>query len=258
MMPKISVIIPTCDNSAGFLQRAISSVLAQDYCNFEIIVVNDGHKNISRKINNNKIKYINNAENSFNALGYGSAGYARNIGILNASGEYLAFLDDDDTFLPQKLSYQIANMMKLNSEISCTDAFIGVLPFKLPFFNRRFNNYYYLILKSKLKVFNLSDIPAELKLNLLLTHNFVITSTVIAKRSLIIKVGQFNNIKAGGEILNNELIFEDWDLWKRVSKETNFSYFDEPTIYYKRGKPIKYLKFLPKKIIAALIGFSKK
>ena len=91
-----SVIIPTY-NRAGIIGRAIESVLAQTYQNWELIVVDDGSTDNTKEIvmsyNDERIKYFwkENEERSI----------ARNFGIEKASGDYISFLDDDDYYLPE-------------------------------------------------------------------------------------------------------------------------------------------------------------
>lgn len=104
---KVSVIIPTY-NRASKICKAIDSVLLQDYKNFEIIVVDDGSKDKTRQIllskYGNKLKY-------FKILHNGVSG-ARNFGIKKADGEYIALLDSDDYWLPNKLSYQMEFLLE--------------------------------------------------------------------------------------------------------------------------------------------------
>ena len=100
-IPKVSVIIPSY-NRAGFLEEAIESVLSQDYENFELIVVDDGSTDETRNIVKEyaeRITYLY-QDNS-------GVSCARNMGIKRSSGEYIAFLDSDDKWLPNKLSCQI-------------------------------------------------------------------------------------------------------------------------------------------------------
>lgn len=101
-MPKVSVIIPTC-NRPDLLPRAIKSVLNQTYQDFEIIIIDDGQEksaeSVVRQFNNPRIKYIK------HETGKGGAA-ARNTGVKASSGEYFAFLDDDDEWLPEKLEKQ--------------------------------------------------------------------------------------------------------------------------------------------------------
>src|SRR2546429_9117536 len=101
-MPKVSVIIPTY-NRAEFLCSAITSVLNQTFHNFEIIVVDDASQDHTREVMNSlgdkRIRYIRHEKNKGVAA-------TRNTGLVNAKGTYIAFLDDDDEWLPEKLQKQ--------------------------------------------------------------------------------------------------------------------------------------------------------
>lgn len=101
-MSLVSVVIPT-RNRAELLERAIKSVLLQTYNNWEIIIVDDNStddtKLVVEKFNDDKIRYIT-------LIGKTGGAAARNVGINNANGEYVAFLDDDDEWLPEKLKKQ--------------------------------------------------------------------------------------------------------------------------------------------------------
>lgn len=102
-MPRVSIVIPTC-NRPELLKRALNSVLNQTYQDFEIIVVDDGQKESAEDVvgqfNGERIKYIKHAERKGGAV-------ARNTGIKSAQGEFIAFLDDDDEWLPEKLEVQM-------------------------------------------------------------------------------------------------------------------------------------------------------
>ena len=98
----VSVIIPAY-NGALYIAKAIESVLAQDYNNYEILVIDDGSKDNTQEVVNkyqDKVKYIY-QENQ-------GVAQARNRGLEIAQGKYIAFLDQDDFFLPHKLSSQVA------------------------------------------------------------------------------------------------------------------------------------------------------
>jgi glycosyltransferase involved in cell wall biosynthesis len=101
--PLVSVVMPTY-NGGKTIQRAIKSVLKQEYPNLELIVVDDASKDntieIVEGIKDTRIRIVKHSTNR-----NGSA--ARNTGIKNSKGEYIAFLDDDDEWLPEKLSEQI-------------------------------------------------------------------------------------------------------------------------------------------------------
>lgn len=109
-MPEVSVIIPFYEG-IDWLKEAVDSVLFQTYKEFEIIVVNDGSpEDISEFLSqySNKIKYIE-KEN-------GGPSTARNVGIEAATGKFIAFLDSDDRWLPNKLEIQ-TNLMKEHNAI---------------------------------------------------------------------------------------------------------------------------------------------
>ncbi len=101
-MVKVSVIIPAY-NGDRYITDAIAGVLAQTYTDCEIIVVDDGStdntKNIIQQYRN-KIKYYSQSNQGVAA--------SRNLGLSKAKGEYIAFLDQDDVFLPHKLALQVA------------------------------------------------------------------------------------------------------------------------------------------------------
>lgn len=100
-MPRVSVIIPTY-NRASLLPRALESVFNQTFRDFELIVVDDGSTDATPDVLkrfNGKIKYIR-QENQGTAA-------ARNRGIQESQGEYIAFLDSDDYWVPEKLEEQV-------------------------------------------------------------------------------------------------------------------------------------------------------
>lgn len=106
-MPLVSVVIPTYDR-AEFVLDAIESVLAQGYTDYEIIIVDDGSSDntkdiLSPLIRKNIIKY-------YHQSNQGEAS-ARNLGIAISRGEYIAFLDSDDLFEPEKLEVQVKYLL---------------------------------------------------------------------------------------------------------------------------------------------------
>ncbi len=103
-MPKVSVIIPTY-NRAAYLLEALESVFAQTFEDYEIIVIDDGSTDDTRRVvqplvDSGKIRYVYQENQGESA--------ARNHGIRLAEGEYLAFLDSDDLMRPTKLEKQVA------------------------------------------------------------------------------------------------------------------------------------------------------
>jgi len=108
---KISVIIPTY-NRKNLIENAITSVLNQTYKNLEVLIIDDGStdntKEIIDKFSDKRVKYIKLKEN----LGSSNA---RNIGIKMATGKYISFQDSDDIFYPNKLEFQINNLINKKS-----------------------------------------------------------------------------------------------------------------------------------------------
>ena len=101
-MPRVSVIIPTFDRMQ-FVAQAIESVVAQSYRDFELIVVDDGSTDATPSVLERyagQIHYVYQLHQERSA--------ARNTGIALANGEFLAFLDSDDLWLPDKLAQQVA------------------------------------------------------------------------------------------------------------------------------------------------------
>ena len=110
--PLVSVIIPTY-NRGWALGEAIESVLAQEYTNFELIVVNDGSTDDTRDIlaGYEGITVLEQSNQGVSA--------ARNNGVNCSRGAYVAFLDSDDLWLPQKLSTQVDFFQKNPEALIC-------------------------------------------------------------------------------------------------------------------------------------------
>lgn len=110
--PLISVVM-TIYNREDYLEYAIQSVINQTYKNIEIIVVDDGSKtNYAERICS---KY---AQCRYYYRSNSGSSASRNFGVSKANGEFIAFLDDDDLFLPQKLEVQIA-LLQSKLDIDC-------------------------------------------------------------------------------------------------------------------------------------------
>ena len=106
MLPLVSIITP-CYNAAPFISQAIESVLAQSFGDWEMIIVDDCSSDDSLSIIqkyariDSRIRYLRTDKPS------GSPTLPRNMGIKEAKGRYIAFLDSDDIWLPNKLSDQL-------------------------------------------------------------------------------------------------------------------------------------------------------
>jgi glycosyltransferase involved in cell wall biosynthesis len=113
---KISVVIPTY-NRAHCIIRALDSVLAQSVSPHEIIIIDDASSDNTPAVlapYNGHIRYIRHETNA-------GASVARNHGIAAANGEWIAFLDSDDAWRPEKLERQFAFMAQYGSNICCTN-----------------------------------------------------------------------------------------------------------------------------------------
>ena len=109
MKPLVSVIIPTYGGNPS-IEHSIDSVLSQKYTPFEVIIVDDNNPGTEGRIatealmkkyyNEPRVIYVQHERNKNGAA-------ARNTGVKTAKGEYIAFLDDDDLFLPHKLERQV-------------------------------------------------------------------------------------------------------------------------------------------------------
>jgi len=120
--PILSVIIPVF-NRESTINRAIQSVLAQTFGDYEIIVVDDGSADqtlqIVQGIKDSRIKVIEHERNMGPAA-------ARNSGMMNAGGQYIAWLDSDDEWLPEKIEKQISLLSQIPSLAAVCTAFTVV------------------------------------------------------------------------------------------------------------------------------------
>jgi glycosyltransferase involved in cell wall biosynthesis len=200
---KISVIIPNY-NYAQYVGLAIESVLGQSYQNVELIVVNNGSTDNSLDILRNFGKDII----LINQFNLGQSG-ARNSGLLNATGDIIAFLDADDVWQPTKLEKQIQLLNESTQLIYC-----GIAPFKegnpnsipivLPTYSGDCTRFF------------IEDPGASIVLSG--------ESTALFSRKLLDKVGTFDtalNSTAG------------WDFFRRCSRVTNFDFVNEPLVNYR-------------------------
>ena len=227
--PLVSVVIPSF-NRLDYLLRAIESVFNQTYSKTEIIVVNDGsteegyleHKYIK------DIKQINLEQNQKIINGFGP-GNIRNFGINKASGDWIAFLDDDDLWLKDKLEIQLDHLKGTDLKMSSTDALIGngIYNEKLKY-KSLLNDYYYKKIKKAvfrnyfINRFKKLIYPETFTKDFITTVNPIITSTVLLDKDLINQLNGFRNLPYAA----------DYDLWKGVLQFTDCQYIDKPLIYY--------------------------
>ncbi|MGH1350660.1 MAG: glycosyltransferase family 2 protein [Methyloligellaceae bacterium] len=203
--PAVSVVIPTY-NRAATLPRAVHSVLAQTFKNFELIIVDDGSSDNSQEliaaIDDPRIRYHVLEKN-------GGVSAARNAGVALARAEYVAFQDSDDLWLQDKLMSQYEAVAQSDVVGASYTSFILYDPSasssnslkRIPFSDGR---------RMSGKIFEtLAD------------DNTVSTQTLFVKKSLFEEVGGFDS---------RVNIGEDWDLALRLSKITEFAFISDPQV----------------------------
>jgi glycosyltransferase involved in cell wall biosynthesis len=209
-MKKVSVIIPAY-NRAHCIQKTIDSVLLQSYKNFDIIVVDDASTDGTSVLFNNykddRVKYIKHDTNKGGAA-------ARNTGVRHSSGEYIAFLDSDDLWLPTKLESQITLLEKKGNSFGlCYTWFIIQ--------DTEGNE----IMKVNHRLTGQNNTA-------LLEKNYIGTfSSVVIRRDIFLAVdGLDDQMKS----------CQDWDLFIRVNEVTNVCYVDEYLVSYLQDKSDKF------------------
>lgn len=224
---KVSVIIPTY-NRFKYLLNAINSVKSQTYKNIEVIVINDGSTQkeyYEYDFNAVGVKMIHLQKNSKKMFGYGCAAYVRNQGIRETSGKYIAFLDDDDIWFPEKIEKQMEIIKKTGCKMCCTEGIVGHGEFDKNKKYEKYNSENKLedikkkYLRHRIK---LIDYPNIWNYSFLKIHNCVITSSVIIEKDLLDKINYFKYLKYG----------EDYDCWLRALKYTNCAYLKDSCFYY--------------------------
>jgi len=203
---EVSVIIPAF-NAEKTIQRAIYSTLNQGV-SLEIIVVDDCSAdqtvNILKKLQNHgfaNIRIFTTPQNM------GASG-ARNIGIKEAKSDFIAFLDADDVWLPQKISKQLA-ILRNNTEcsiVSCDSFKVSPAGNML---TRAHNNK--------------SPIAGNTAWKVLLRYNFIPTPTVMTRTVLLKEIGGFDESLCVGE---------DLDLWISLAKRGSVEYVPEILVHY--------------------------
>lgn len=201
--PKVSVVIPAY-NAASTVVRAVESALNQTYTNIEIIVVDDGSTDSTRRLLDpytSRISYVSQNNRGRSA--------ARNLGISHASGEYIAFLDADDWWLPEKLMRQVKFLEEDKAVGLVHTAFYFVEP------NGKCH---------KLALAQRLDSPGAPIFEQLVMRNTIGSPTfVMVRTSVLHEVGVFDESLRGTE---------DWDLWLRIAAEYSVAYVAEPLACY--------------------------
>lgn len=188
MLELISIVMPAY-NAAQYIEQSIESVLKQSYTNWELIIVDDCSVDDTYKIvgklclNEERIKLFKMNENSGVAM-------ARNFAISMSRGKYIAFLDSDDLWLPDKLEKQLNLMQEKKAVISYTAY-------------RQF---------SMEKVGNLVSVPEQVTYKQLLKGNVIGCLTVMLDKERL------------GNLQMKKARHEDYILWLDILKQGNTAY----------------------------------
>ena len=192
----VSIIITTY-NRANFIEEALNSVLAQTYINWEIIIIDDGSTDntkdiVNKYLYNNKIFYY--YQNNTKQAG------ALNTGLKYAKGEWIAFLDSDNRWLPNRLESAIKHInIGTNAGLIYGDI--------------------YTINESGKRISdkNMKRFSGKVTSRLLF-DNFITFNTTLIKKNILDKIGGFNS---------NLERAPDYDCWLRASTVTNVLYIKE-------------------------------
>ena len=240
--PKVSVLLPTF-NGEEFISKAIESVLSQTFTNFELIIINDASRDNVQKIIDSYSAIDSRIINFKNSENLGLV-KSLNKGIKIAEGEYLARIDDDDTWNNrQKLEKQI-DFLDKNPEY-------GLIGTKAKIINS---------LNTNLGELGILKDDIEIRKNIL-NHNPFCHSSVIFRKKIL----------NSSIFYNDKLKYtEDWDLWLRIGKLSKFANLDFlgvnylkrdgmsskntkiKQVYYHLRILLRYSLYYPRTIIAFL------
>lgn len=224
----VSVVIPTY-NRGAFIRDAVDSVLAQSYRNLEVIVVDDGSTDntaaILAAIDDPRLHYIR-QENQ-------GRSHARNVALRLAVGDYIAFLDSDDIYLPGKLRLQVdyldanPDIVMVYTSANCIDES-----------GRPLGKTYEATVSG--------DIYAEVAFFLPVT---VILPTVMLRREVLAATGLFD------EQMER---FEDTDMWRRIARRYPVRALAEPTCKVRTHTDNSLKNQDPSRVIAAIDYYADK
>ncbi|MDD2735993.1 MAG: glycosyltransferase [Desulfuromonadaceae bacterium] len=206
--PKVSVIIP-CYNRKDFIAETINSVINQTYPNIELIVVDDGCTDGSRTL-------LESFGESFTILehpGRANRGQsaAINLGIQNCTGEYVAILDSDDLFAPDKILKQVSFLME-NPQIGLV-----------------YSNGHSIDENSNIlfEIYGKKHTEDSNPNRVLLDCYFLLPNNSLLRRSVFEQVGGFDeSLRAS----------QDHDMAIRVSEVTKLAYLEDHLFFYRRHK----------------------
>ena len=208
-MARVSVVIPTY-NCARYLERAINTALDQTYRDFEIIIVDDGSTDETKDIVgqfDNKVAYYYQPNKGLSA--------ARNLTLSKASGEFIAYLDADDMWYPQKLERQIA-FLDAHPDCGFVHSDVTVVNEEDEILYRRFNQ------ETK------REVPQGDCVRNLVQRCHVQILTVVERRACSVSVGNFDE---------RLFVAQDYFRWIMIASHCwMVGYVDEPLAMYRWRK----------------------
>tara|TARA_X000000368_G_C23057174_1_gene724559 strand:+ start:3022 stop:3780 length:759 start_codon:yes stop_codon:yes gene_type:complete len=204
-MKKVNIIIPTKDR-LKLLERAVDSVINQTYKNWHLFIINDSKNELKFKNSDSRISVLNN----FNKPG---ANGARNTGIDKSCGDYIAFLDDDDTWHPDKLLKQV-EMMDTSDAIMCYTGRNIIFKNKKKIIKRY--SYHSKIISSKITLY---------------FHNYIGTTS-----SIIIKNNKNSNIAFDEDLYS----LQDYDFYFKIVQKGKIIGMPDALVNYYFDKSLKH------------------
>jgi glycosyltransferase involved in cell wall biosynthesis len=205
--PIVSVIIPVY-NGERYLAETIESVIAQTEMNWELIAVNDGSTDNSLTILEEYIKKIPERIKVITVENRGVSS-ARNTAVAAARGTYVAFLDQDDLWAPQKLQRQI--------EMFSRDKNLGISYTNTTIINENGS-----VIRENVQKFSVKHRGKIFEY--LMFENFIGISSVMLPKELYIGIGGFDPRFS---------LAEDYDFLLKVTQESSVNYIDEPLLLYR-------------------------
>lgn len=204
--PRVSIILPVY-NASKYIETTIGNILGQTFSDFELLIINDGSTDDSRDIIS---KYVDSRIQLIDQEN-GGVSAARNSAIMNAKGEFIAFIDADDLWHRDKLKIQVEALDNApNIDFCYTDRGLFDDDGPQPEIHCETGN---------IPVFEESLFLPLLK------HNHIHCSSVVLRRKLLSKVGVFDSLLAASE---------DLDLWVRAAKLNNFLRVNLCLSFYRR------------------------
>lgn len=213
--PLVSVIMPAFNHEL-YIAEALQSIGNQTHKNIELIVINDGSTDRTAEIIEEYIK--KNSDKNIKYLNKRNEGVCKtlNKGLEMSTGDYIAFLASDDLWLPDRLAIQL-EFMENNKNIGMVfaDTWFLNLTSKT---NSKWSDY-----KPQIKNYFKNGIQNTDLYALLLTQPLVPALTVLIRRKVLLDVGFFDE----------DLVYEDHDLWLRIAMHYPLGYIHQPLAFYR-------------------------